>query len=281
MVHTQDDLQTQYLIDEDNYKKTLKACGLPTSRKKLAPIEVEHKFKVIREYFKEDKVEGYDQATSLFQEEKERKETEAESKNMTFSEILATASNDLGKLSLTEAAVLIKACGLSEKVEYPESEGVLIVELWEEMQSGNMTLSEIATEYGGTIDQPQSPTIPSNEATAPPTAPPTAPAAGNSPSVANLVNSLKQLNQTQIEEVILQLQDKGVEQIQQVEQTFEQMFFAGLAARINSGEVAQGIKEGLERNRPPAIDILAVVEQELLSPDSTNNILPPGENTER
>ena len=277
MVRTQDDLQTEYHIDEDNYKKTLKACGLPTSRKKLAPIEVEHKFKVIREYFKEDKVEGYDQATSLFQEEKERKETEAESKNMTFSEILATASNDKEKLSLTDAAVLIKACGLSEKAEYPESEGVLIVELWEEMQSGQITLKEIATEYGGTIDQPQSPTIPSNGATAPPTAP----AAGNSPSVANLVNSLKQLNQTQIEEVILQLQDKGVEQIQQVEQTFEQMFMAGVAARINSGEVAQGIKEGLERNRPPAIDILAVVEQELLSPDSTNNILLPGENTEQ
>ena len=277
MAHTKEDLQTEYHIDDYHYQETLKACGLAASRKKLIPREVDERFTVIREYFKQERVSDYQQAASLFQEEKERKETEAESKNMTFSEILATASNDLGKLSLTEAAVLIKACGLSEKVEYPESEGVLIVELWEEMQSGNMTLSEIATEYGGTIDQPQSPTIPSNEATAPPTAP----AAGNSPSVTKLVNSLKQLNQTQIDEVILQLQDNRVQQIEQIEQTFEQMFIAGLAARINSGEVAQGIKEGLERNRPPAIDILAVVEQELLSPDSTNNILPPGENTEQ
>ncbi len=104
---------------------------------------------------------------------------------------------------------------------------------------------------------------------------------GKEDNLTQLANNLEQLNDDQVQELLAKLKNKGIQRVQQIEEAFDRMFMTKFAAKVNSGELAQAIKEETEKNMPPPINILTVVEarleQERLQSRSTNKSLPPTE----
>ncbi|MCF2151943.1 hypothetical protein IQ276_037170 [Desmonostoc muscorum LEGE 12446] len=133
MPYTKEALQNMYSLSPEDVLATLIACGLADDAPFYSDADIETRFDVVRQLFKDGEASDYQQATTLFQQKLEdnslaqiknegRKPRKKAVKPLDITELINLAREIGFKLTLTKALQVLASCGLKEKEEYTPSE---------------------------------------------------------------------------------------------------------------------------------------------------------------
>jgi hypothetical protein len=133
MPYTKEALQNMYSLSPEDVSATLTACGLDHDTQEYSDADIETRFDVVRQLFKDGEASDYQQATTLFQQKLEdnssaqiknegRKSRKKATKSLDITELLSLAREQGFKLTLTKALNIFADCGLKEQDEYTSEE---------------------------------------------------------------------------------------------------------------------------------------------------------------
>lgn len=132
MPYTKEALQNMYSLSSEDVLATLKACGLTDDAQEYSDAEIETRFDIVRQWFKDGQVSDYQEATKLFKHwleensapstRNEKKSAKKGTKPLDITELLIAAREQGLKLNLTQASRILAFCGLGEKEEYTHQE---------------------------------------------------------------------------------------------------------------------------------------------------------------
>lgn len=133
MPYTKEALQNMYSLSPEDVLATLTACGLAHDTQEYSDEDIETRFDIVRQLFKDGEVSDYEQATTFFQQKLEdnpltqiknegRKSRKKAAKTLDITELLSLARTQGFKITLTKALNIFADCGLKEQDEYTSSE---------------------------------------------------------------------------------------------------------------------------------------------------------------
>ncbi|QLE59711.1 hypothetical protein [Nostoc sp. TCL26-01] len=136
MPYTKEALQNMYSLSPEDVLATLTACGLSHDTQEYSDTDIETRFDMVRQLFKDGQASDYEQATTLFQQNLEddsspelpenkngrKKSRKKLSKPLDITELLSYAREQGFKLTLTKALQIFASCGLKEQDEYTPEE---------------------------------------------------------------------------------------------------------------------------------------------------------------
>ena len=160
MPYTKEALQNMYSLSSEDVLATLIACGLTDDAQEYSDAEIETRFDIVRQWFKDGQVSDYQEATKLFKhwlEENSAPETRNEKKSakkgtkaLDITELLIAAREQGLKLTLTQASRILAFCGLTDKEEYTQQEVERFIQasgfVGEETPDISSSIGDISTE---------------------------------------------------------------------------------------------------------------------------------------
>ncbi|MEA5566648.1 hypothetical protein [Anabaena sp. UHCC 0399] len=129
MPYTKETLQNVYSLSLEDVLATLTVCGLSHDTQEYSDTDIETRFDIVRQLFKDGQAFDYEQAITLFQQRldddsasetknKGKKTHKKAAKTSDVTELLIQAREIGFKLTLTQALNILAFCGLGEKDEY-------------------------------------------------------------------------------------------------------------------------------------------------------------------
>ncbi|MBW4559197.1 MAG: hypothetical protein KME59_25425 [Trichormus sp. ATA11-4-KO1] len=165
MPYTKEALQNMYSLSLEDVLATLTACGLSHDTQEYSDAEIESGFDVVRQLFTSGQASDYQQATTLFQQSLENSSSESstesnsqsgtEPKNgrkksrkktqfpIDVTELLVIARDQGFKLTLSQALIILQACGLSEQDEYSSDECDRFLETCKSIKQQDKSFEEV------------------------------------------------------------------------------------------------------------------------------------------
>ena len=122
MACTKDDLATIYELEPGQVDAIIEVIGFTAKKKKFSDAE-EEQFKIVNAYFTESRVETYEQAKELYQQEQQQPQEQTPVEPILMPDMLKEAQA-IAPVTLSAAVEILQACGLSEQPSYiPEEAG--------------------------------------------------------------------------------------------------------------------------------------------------------------
>ncbi|MBE9210541.1 hypothetical protein IQ244_29370 [Nostoc sp. LEGE 06077] len=166
MPYTKEALQNMYSLSLEDVLATLTACGLTHDTQEYSDADIETRFDIVRQLFKDGQACDYEQATTLFQQRLDTDDSSSEIKNgkksrkkatktLDITELLIQAREQDFRLTLTQALKILAFCGLGEKDEYTPEETERFLATCnlagEEMPDVSSDIEEITKESEGAL----------------------------------------------------------------------------------------------------------------------------------
>ncbi len=247
MPYTKESLATVYNLSPEEVEHTLLACDLPLQKAEYNDDEIDSRFKLIRSYFDQQRVDNYQAAMNLLRDELAPQQLESNAKEkkpikgkktpgpMTLSHMLVITSEQIGsRVSLIQAGQLLEACGLREREDdsYPDEEVARFVEACDMHLRLGKPLAEVAAHFDVPVD-----------------------------SHAEVLELLEQMSGNQIEELKASLIQAKQQQNQQFIEAFHRMTIQKLRQQAESGELQAQLQQAWS-GRPVGngFNLLAQVE---------------------
>ncbi|MBD2732192.1 hypothetical protein H6G96_39625 [Nostoc sp. FACHB-892] len=121
MPYTKEALQNMYSLSSEDVLATLTACGLTDDTQEYSDAEIETRFDIVRQWFKDEQVSDYQEATKLFQHwlednsapetRKEKKSAKKAAKSLDITEWRCCVNKENGKFYLSP----IFSCRLAQR----------------------------------------------------------------------------------------------------------------------------------------------------------------------
>ncbi|MFN6566179.1 hypothetical protein [Dendronalium sp. ChiSLP03b] len=161
MPYTKEALQNMYSLSPEDVLATLTACGLAHDTQEYSDTDIETRFDIVRQLFKDGQASDYQQATTLFQQrlddnsstdmvKNERKNHSKPTKPLDIAGLLSFARKQGFKLKLTEALKILAFCELGEKDEYTPGEVELFIvachSISQEISDVSIEIEDMTTE---------------------------------------------------------------------------------------------------------------------------------------